>query len=67
MRSPKRVWSDEAIAGAVNAFREEHGRAPRTTDWGRAIDSTPSAATIFKRFGRWAAVLALADRAPPPV
>jgi hypothetical protein len=49
-RVRERIFSDEAIIGALQVWAMQHGRSPGKTEWDDAKLS-PSTGTIHKRFG----------------
>ncbi|MHB2000936.1 MAG: homing endonuclease associated repeat-containing protein [Solirubrobacteraceae bacterium] len=55
-----RRWSDEAIVEAMREFELETDFWPRPSDWARACEDWPAAATVYKRFGSWQAALEMA-------
>jgi len=62
----KDPWHPGEIIHALNAWAEEHGRAPHTRDWAHATPQHPSYTTAIDRFGRWNAALAAAGLTPTP-
>jgi DNA-directed RNA polymerase specialized sigma24 family protein len=61
--APGRFWSREQILGAIQRFRDHHGRPPRATEF-RAINGLPSLATLYRHFDSLANALLVAGMTP---
>lgn len=60
---PGRFWTREQILGALQRFRDHHGRAPRATEF-RAINGLPSLTTLYRHFDTLADALLAAGMVP---
>jgi HNH endonuclease len=61
--APGRFWSREQILGALQRFRDHHGRPPKATEF-RAINGLPSLATLYRHFDTLADALLTAGMVP---
>ena len=59
----REAWTREQILGAIQRFRDHHGRAPRTDDL-RAINGLPSTSALYRHFGSIADALLCAGLTP---
>jgi DNA invertase Pin-like site-specific DNA recombinase len=46
-------WEDAEIVGALQAWADAHGHAPRASDWFRGAPTHPSSATVRRHFRNW--------------
>lgn len=62
--------SDERVVALIRAYVAEHGQPPSSPLWEELrrteADSRPSASTLVRHHGSWAATLALAGFSPAP-
>lgn len=61
--APGRFWNREQILGAIQRFRDHHGRPPKATEF-RAINGLPSLATLYRHFDTLADALLTAGMVP---
>ena len=50
----RQQWPDEDILIALQLWFEEHGEAPRQSDWNQSSPYWPSHQTVANHFGTWA-------------
>jgi DNA invertase Pin-like site-specific DNA recombinase len=46
-------WEDSEILGALQAWTDTHGHAPRARDWSAASALYPNRRTVLRHFGSW--------------
>lgn len=46
-------WTRDTVLVAIQAWVQEHGRAPSSIDWRHAGPTWPNVTTVRKVFGRW--------------
>jgi DNA invertase Pin-like site-specific DNA recombinase len=46
-------WEDSEILGALQAWADAHGHAPRARDWSRGGSYYPTCRTVRRHFGSW--------------
>ena len=46
-------WEDSEILGALQAWADAHGHAPRSRDWSRGGSCFPTSATVRRHFNSW--------------
>jgi DNA invertase Pin-like site-specific DNA recombinase len=46
-------WEDSEILGALQAWADVHGRAPRERDWSRGGSYHPTSSTVRRHFQSW--------------
>jgi DNA invertase Pin-like site-specific DNA recombinase len=66
-RQIKRIrtkWTDPEILGALQAWSDTHGHAPKGTDWPRGESGRPTEGTVRRRFGTWRRALIIAGLQP---
>ena len=61
--APGSSWSREQILGAIQRFRDHHGRSPRASDF-RAINGLPSLTALYRHFASLADALLVAGMTP---
>jgi DNA invertase Pin-like site-specific DNA recombinase len=57
-------WTDQEILGALQAWSDTHGHAPRAKDWSPGKSGRPSDTTVRRRFNTWRRALIRAGLQP---
>lgn len=59
----REAWNREQLLGAIQRFRDHHGRAPKATEF-RAINGLPSTSVLYRHFETLAEALLCAGMVP---
>jgi hypothetical protein len=62
----RNAWDRAEMIGALQAWRDQHGRSPLEREWVLATREHPCSLTIARHFGEWNQALAAAGLAPVP-
>lgn len=58
-------WTREVVIERLRAWRDAHGRFPRTYEWTKAAEDHPTFKTVYDLFGSWGNALAEAQDDEP--